>query len=1479
VSSKQFPDWNALCAGLVGRAIARLVPPIVFLLLTGGIASAQTSVTTNRNDLARTGANLSETTLNTTNVNVAEFGKLFERTVDDEVYAQPLYVANVDVPGVGVRNVLYVATTRNTVYAFDADNPSATAPLWSRSYSSPPQVVPVHRTDVGQACGVYLDFAGNIGIIGTPVIDPATQTMYFVVRTKEQNTFRQRLHAVDLRDGSPRHAPVLITATVAGTGAGSIGGTITFNAQTQNQRPGLMLLNGIVYIGWASHCDQQPYQGWLMGYSASTLQQVMVFNVAPDGYLGGVWQSGQAMSADAAGNIYLVTGNGTVDAHEGGRSYGSSFVKLAQTGTVVDWFTPHNYDFLNSIDADLITGAVLIPDTNLVIGAGKQGVVYVLDRSNMGHHRSGSDNQIVQSFQGSTAGRMNGSPVYWNTPTNGQVIYLWPGGDPLKAFRLTNGRFQTTPIGQSAQSSPESMPGGIMSLSAFNSSPGTGILWATISDAGDANNATQPGILRAYDANNVTRELWNSRQNAARDDLGNFAKFNPPTIVNGKVYVPTFSNKVVVYGLLGGGPGNSPPAVNAGADQTITLPSTATLTGAATDDGNPNPPGALSPTWTKVTGPGTVTFNPATALTTTASFAMAGTYSLRLSVCDGSACASDVVTVVANPAPTTGTGLRAQFFNDAGDGTYFTTSVLSRVDPVVDFTWPASPGTGVQADNFSVQWLGQVQPTTSGDYIFSTESDEGVRLWLNNALIIDHWTSHSTATDNSVPIPLVANVPYDIRLEFFDAAGPAAIRLRWTPPGGPSQPIPQAHLYPAPPPNQPPTVNAGADQTITLPNTAQLTGTVSDDGLPSPGTLTYTWSKISGREESENVVVFSDPHSLITTVTFPASDVYVLRLTVSDGALTSSDDVTVTVNPAPNGTGLLGQYYNDPTPANHFTTLILSRIDPVINFDWGFSPPGAAMQNDIFTVRWTGKVQAVVSGAHVFTTAADDGVRLWINGQLVIDNWEDQAETTRDSAPITLVAGQFYDVRMEFYDNTEDAVARLFWSYPGQTRMVIPQSQLHPPGTNQPPTVNAGADRTITMPGTTLTGLASDDGLPPPGVLTTTWSRVSGPGTVTFGNANGLSTTASFSTSGTYVLRLTASDSALTRTDDVTITVNPAPPVNQPPTVNAGADQTITLPAAASVAGTASDDGAPNPPAALTTTWSLVTGSGTVTFGNANALSTTASFSTNGTYVLRLTASDSALTRTDDVTITVNPASPMNQPPTVNAGTDQTITLPAGAGLSGTATDDGLPNPPAVLSTTWSRVSGPGTVTFGNANALSTTASFSTNGTYVLRLTASDSALTRTDDVTITVNASAGGTGLTGAYYNGNNFGTLRLTRVDPVVDFDWGRTSPATGVNQDNFSVRWTGQVVVPVTGNYTFTTVSDDGVRVWVNAQQIINNWANNARLTANSAPIALVGGTSYSIVIEYYEKTNAASMRLQWSYPGQATVRIPQSQLFQQ
>jgi beta-lactam-binding protein with PASTA domain len=490
------------------------------------------AVTTQHNDIGRTGANLAETMLTASNVTVSRFGKVFERSVDDEIYGQPLYLPNVNITAVGPRNIVLVATANDSVYAFDADDPAARDPLWHMSYVNPSAgIVPGHRSDL--SCDV---FAGNIGIIGTPVADAQQQTVYFVTRTKESDVVVQRLHAVDIRDGSERAgSPVVIQAP-------------GFNDATQNQRAALLLASGTLYIAWGSYCETPPSHGWILGYDAANLQQTVAFNTTPDGTMGGIWQTGQGLGADLDGNIYGVTGNGSFDGDVGGRDFGNSFVKLAGNGALIDWFTPFNWEALNIDGLDLgAQGPMLIPDTSLVVGGGKQGVMYVLDRGNLGHFQSIADTQIVQSFAVS-AGRLDAPPVFWNSP-GGPTLFVWPSSDVLKAFRLVGGVFETTPVAQGPVAAGGA-PGGALSISANGSGAGTGILWAVLPGDGSAVTQTQPGVVRAYDASDITRELWNSEQNATRDRLGNFSKHAAPTIANGKVYVSTFSNKIVAYGLL-----------------------------------------------------------------------------------------------------------------------------------------------------------------------------------------------------------------------------------------------------------------------------------------------------------------------------------------------------------------------------------------------------------------------------------------------------------------------------------------------------------------------------------------------------------------------------------------------------------------------------------------------------------------------------------------------------------------------------------------------------------------------------------------------------------------------------------------------------------------------------------------------------------------------------------------------------------------
>src|SRR3989442_7615067 len=322
------------------------------------------AVLTQHNDNTRSGWNDKETALTTSNVNVQQFGAVFTLRVDDQVYAQPLVVGHVSVGG-GDRNVVYIATVNNTLYAYDGDDGTL---YWQRGVTAP-GMRPPRNTDMTGACGgTYTNFSGNIGIVGTPVIDSARGTMYFVARSATGSTFVQYLHAVNIVDGNEiAGSPTKITATYSGNGDGSVNGVLAFDAQRQNQRQGLTLLNSTVYVTFSSHCDWGPYHGWILGYDATTLQRQVVYNVTPNGYAGGMWESGMAMAADA-GNLYVVAGNGTVG--DGGdptslTNRGESALKLTPSGStlqVTSYFTPNNYSFLNDFDLDYGTmGGFLIP--------------------------------------------------------------------------------------------------------------------------------------------------------------------------------------------------------------------------------------------------------------------------------------------------------------------------------------------------------------------------------------------------------------------------------------------------------------------------------------------------------------------------------------------------------------------------------------------------------------------------------------------------------------------------------------------------------------------------------------------------------------------------------------------------------------------------------------------------------------------------------------------------------------------------------------------------------------------------------------------------------------------------------------------------------------------------------------------------------------------------------------------------------------
>jgi hypothetical protein len=508
------------------------------------------SVLTQHNNNTRSGWNNDETLLTTSNVNVQHFGEVFTLTVDDQVYAQPLVVGNVSIGG-ATRNVVYVATVNNTVYAYDGDDGRL---YWQKNYTAA-AMRPPRNTDMTGACGGgYADFSGNIGIVGTPVIDAARGAMYFVARSTNGTSFVQYLHAVDIVGGNEMAgSPVQITATINGNGDGSVNNVLTFNAQRQNQRSGLTLVDGNVYVSFSSHCDWGPYHGWILGYDAVTLTQQIVYNDTPNGYAGGMWESGMGVSADAAGNLYVVTGNGTVG--DGGdpanlTNRAESALKLTPSGStlqVSSYFTPTDYQHLNDFDLDYGgNGAFLIPNSIFFLTGAKDGNLFLLNRDAMGGY-SAAGNQVQQEIHVSSNSEMHCQPSYYSGSV-GEFVYLWPENESLHAYPFDRG---SNTLGQTVfgPNGPTGHSGAILSVSSNGQTPGTGIVWASYAYTGDAEHDVSPGMLRAFDAADVTHELWNNRQNIARDGSGTYAKFAAPTIANGHVYLPTFSGHVVVYGL------------------------------------------------------------------------------------------------------------------------------------------------------------------------------------------------------------------------------------------------------------------------------------------------------------------------------------------------------------------------------------------------------------------------------------------------------------------------------------------------------------------------------------------------------------------------------------------------------------------------------------------------------------------------------------------------------------------------------------------------------------------------------------------------------------------------------------------------------------------------------------------------------------------------------------------------------------------
>jgi PA14 domain-containing protein/chitobiase/beta-hexosaminidase-like protein/Big-like domain-containing protein len=894
--------------------------------------SSAISVLTHHYNNSRTGANTNETVLTPAVVNTNNFGLLKKYTVDGYVYTEPLYVPNVNIPGQGTHNVVIIATEHDSVYAFDADGNAGTngGMLWHTNLGV--SALSASQNAFGaRFCGsCYPDIVPEVGVTGTPVIDPATGTIYLDVFTREvtaTTNFYHRLHALNITNGMEQpNSPVVVTGSVPGTGVDSVTGVMTFNPARCNERPALTLAGGVVYLAYAGYADTDPYHGWVIGYNATNLARMTnyVFNSTPNATTatfgshaaeGGVWMGGNGLCVDENTNLYFETGNGSFDGNTGGGNYADSFMKLSTSNqlTLVDYFTPYNQLTLANQDTDLGScGPILLPDSvgstnhpHLLAGTGKSGTLYLVDRDNMGHYNgtdgiNGNNNNIVQSLVGATAQTWS-SPVYFNNR-----IYLQPSSSTMKAYIITNGHIATAPALAAAVSVGAYNGGPVVSGNGTNN----GIVWVLNGGGGGGTE-----VLYALNATNLT-QLYNSSQ-LSRDIPGNGIKMITPTVANGKVYVGAqFS--LSIYGLTAflATPVISPNGGTFTNSVLVTL--TDVTPGAAiyyTLDG-------ASPTTasTLYTGPFLVT----TTVNLQAIAVKSG------AVNSGIASASFINTAGLG----SGSGLLGQYWTNTTDLAFSNTSfsvpaTLARTDSVVSFDWSAAgPAQSIGQTNFTAQWIGSVQPRYDETYTFTTIADDGVRLWVNGQLLVDDWNVHASAVTNSGSIQLRAQQLYNIHLDYFQQSGNAGVQLRWSSPSTPPAIVPQTQLYPFT--NPPPAIAmAGPTEGSTYTGVASVTLAANADAAYNPISKVDFYANGNLLGTLTNSV---DAPLYTMTATGLTAGSYALTAVATDGSglSTTSAPVNITVSAGsglPYGlstNGLVPAYLNMPTTINGALPALLS---------------------------------------------------------------------------------------------------------------------------------------------------------------------------------------------------------------------------------------------------------------------------------------------------------------------------------------------------------------------------------------------------------------------------------------------------------------------------------------------------------------------------------------------------------------------------
>jgi hypothetical protein len=900
--------------------------------------ASEVNVLTYHYDNTRQGQNTNEFLLTPANVNVTNFGKLFTYPVDGYVYAQPLIMNGLNIPGRGVRKVMFVSTMHDSVFAFDADSNGDTngGLLWKTNLGiSSPSPSTEYGARYHPGVG-NLDVVPEEGAASAPVIDPVSGTIYVDAFTREvvpgvSTNYFHRIHALNITNGYEQpFSPTPVVVSVPGTGVNGDGTNVTFSAIQHMQRPAMTLAGGILYVAYGSHDDTDPYHGWVIGFNATNLMLMTnhIFNTTPNATVaafgpnageGAIWMGGNGLSVDASTNLYFETGNGSFSANTNGGDYGDSFVRLSTATNrlaVTDYFTPYNQLTLQNNDTDLGSGGpLLLPDDagsaahpHLIVGAGKEGKIYLVDRDNMGHYNgtdgvNGNDNQIVEELPGAIGGVWS-SPAYFN-----HRIYYQGNGDVMKAFLITNGIIVATPDSRSGTSF--GFPGATPTISANGTNDG--IAWVI---QADAYLSSGPAVLHAYNATNLAQELYNSSMNLARDNPGGAVKMTPPVIAGGKVYVGA-EYAVSVYGLA-----NFPPA------PTIS-PAGGTFTNSVLIS-------LADPT------PGVSIFYTLDGTTpTTSSTLYAGPFSLNsnavvqaIAAAPGAVNSAVASASFINTAEAgNGSGLTGSYFANHTSPNPFTGSpVLVQTNATVNFNWETTgPNPAVGATNFTVRWTGTVQAQFSETYDFTTVADDGVRLYVNGQLLINDWLDQTTATTNSAGVTLRAQQLYNIELDYYQKTNDASVSLLWSSPSTSLAIIPQTQLYPFT--NPPPAVVlvAPANSTTNFTATASVTLSAEADAAYNPISLVSFYANGGFLGSVSDL-----PYAL--TATGLGAGSYALTAVATDGSGLSSTSAPVDITVSA-GTGQpYGLTTNPPVqPFLNLPTTINGNLPALISGTGAFS--------------------------------------------------------------------------------------------------------------------------------------------------------------------------------------------------------------------------------------------------------------------------------------------------------------------------------------------------------------------------------------------------------------------------------------------------------------------------------------------------------------------------------------------------------------